>query len=386
MKKLIRITTVPISLEKLLEDQLEYMAGHFEVVAVSSEKDRLNEYGEKAGVRTHHIEMTRTISPLKDLVSLVKLIFFFLKERPDIVHTHTPKAGTLGMIAAKIAGVKIRMHTVAGLPLLEVKGKKRKLLDIVEKITYKAASKVYPNSFGLKAIIQKNGYCDTSKLKVIGNGSSNGINTDYFDPKLFSEDVKLHLRKTLGIAKSDFVFIFVGRLVGDKGINEMTNAFKSLSKSDQGKDVKLVLVGPLEEDLDPLEKETLSEIELNSNIIPVGYQNDVRLYFAISDALVFPSYREGFPNVVLQAGAMGLPAIVSDINGCNEIIKEGENGLIVPVKKNIELQEAMQKLIEDREYSSRLKENARRLIVNQYDREGVLDMLLKEYNSMLGVK
>ena len=383
MKKLIRITTVPISLEKLLEDQLEFMSDYFEVIAVSSDKKRLEKYGEKAGIRTRHIEMTRTISPLKDLVSLVKLIFFFLKERPDIVHTHTPKAGTLGMLAAKIAGVKVRMHTVAGLPLLEVKGKKRKLLDIVEKITYKAASKVYPNSFGLKAIIQENGYCDTSKLKVIGNGSSNGINTEYFDPKLFSEDDKIHLRKSLGIAKFDFVFIFVGRLVGDKGINELINAFKSLSKTGQGKGVKLVLVGPLEEDLDPLEKETVREIELNSNIISVGYQNDVSPYFSISDALVFPSYREGFPNVLLQAGAMGLPAIVSDINGCNEIIMEGENGLIVPVKKVSELKTAMYSIYTDVELCSTLKQNARALIVDQYNRSYIHEKILEEYNTLL---
>jgi hypothetical protein len=148
--KLIRITTVPISLEKLLEGQLTFMDEHFEVIAISSQKERLEKFGQENKIRTHYIELTRKITILKDLKALWNMYIFLKAEKPLIVHSHTPKAGTIGMIAAKLARVPHRLHTVAGLPLLEETGVKRKLLNIVEKITYWAATKIYPNSKGLK--------------------------------------------------------------------------------------------------------------------------------------------------------------------------------------------------------------------------------------------
>ena len=329
-KGLIRITTIPLSLEKLLEGQLAFMKTHFKVVAVSAESERLESYAKKEGVRFFPLELTRKITPLKDIFAVFKLYRFLKKENPAIVHTHTPKAGIVGMMAAWLAGVPNRLHTVAGLPLMEETGFKRKVLDLVEQLTYRFATKVYPNSKGIYDFIITENFTKPEKLKIIGQGSSNGIDTDYFSPQQVSGSQKNILRNTLGIGPQDFVFIFIGRLVGDKGINELVAAFTNSEFRIQNS--KLLLVGPLETDLDPLQAETLHAIKNNPNIIAVGYQNDVRPYFAISDVLVFPSYREGFPNVVMQAGAMGLPSIVTDINGCNEIIIHGVNGLIIPPK------------------------------------------------------
>ena len=222
------------------------------------------------------------------------------------------------MLASKLAGVPIRMHTVAGLPLMESSGMKRSVLNIVEKLTYYCATNVYPNSKGLKEFIIKEKLTSKNKLKILGNGSSNGIDTTHFSPNQVSGIEKRQLRKELNITKNDFVFVFVGRLVSDKGINELVEAFTEMSKTHTNS--KLLLVGPLETHLDPLLPNTLNEIKNNEAIIYAGFQTDVRPYFATSNALVFPSYREGFPNVVMQAGAMGLPSIVTDINGCNEII------------------------------------------------------------------
>jgi glycosyltransferase involved in cell wall biosynthesis len=378
-KKLIRITTVPLSLDKLLEGQLSFMNELYEVIAVSSEKEYLEKIGQKENISTFHIEMTRKITPIQDVISVVKMYFFFKKTKPLIVHTHTPKAGIVGMLAAKLAGVPHRLHTVAGLPLLEAAGIKRQLLDFVEKLTYASATKVYPNSNALLEIIQQNNYCNPSKLKVIGNGSSNGIDTSYFDASHFSGEQNSILKQQLGISKDDFVFIFVGRIVADKGINELVAAFSSLQKEDST--IKLLLVGPFEEELNPLQPETMSEIHSNSAIISVGYQNDVRSYFAISNALVFPSYREGFPNVVMQAGAMNLPSIVSNINGCNEIIIEGENGTIIPVKNENALQTAMKLISQNEAVGKKLSENARPLIVSRYEQKVVWDAILKEYRT-----
>ena len=378
-KKLIRITTVPVSLEKLLENQLGFMQQYYDVTAISSDKSNLERVGRLQGVSVYTVEMTRKITPFQDLKAVWQLYRYFINEKPFIIHTHTPKAGTVGMIAAKLAGVPYRLHTIAGLPLLEAKGSKRKLLNFVERITYAAATKIYPNSSGLHEIIIKEQFCKPEKLAVIGNGSSNGINTSYFNPSLFSEEDKVILKNKLSINPSDFVFIFVGRLVGDKGINELVSAFQKIEK---GNAVKLVLVGSQEDDLDPLQKETLVQIQSNPNIIAVGHQTDVRPYFSISDVLVFPSYREGFPNVVMQAGAMGLPSIVTDINGCNEIIIEGVNGVIIPVKDSNAVYESMIKMMEDSNLRTYLQKNSRPMIVTRYEQEMVWKALLAEYKKL----
>ncbi len=380
--KLIRITTVPISLKILLKGQLKYINQYFDVLAVSSNGKELDEVSQEQGVKTKAIEMSRQITPFKDLISLVSMLILFIKEKPDIVHTHTPKAGLIGMLAAWITRVPHRLHTVAGLPLMESRGIKRKILLAVEKLTYACATHIYPNSKGLEKFIIENALTKKSKLKVLGNGSSNGIDTEYFRE---TDDIKsdaLSLRNKYDIASDDFVFIFVGRIVTDKGINELLSAFDKLSK--EYDDTKLLLVGPFEESLDPIDDKTKDILSTNKNIFYVGFQEDVRGFFALSDALVFPSYREGFPNVVMQAGAMGLPAIVSDINGCNEIIENNKNGVIVPAKDKKALYEAMKLFIEDRGYTNTLSKNARDMIVNRYDQQFVWKEIKDEYDLLLG--
>src|SRR5690554_4173419 len=375
--KLFRITTVPISLKTLLKGQHRFMSDNgFEMIGVSSNGEQLYEVEKEEGVRVEALEMTRTISPIKDLIALWSFYKLCKKEKPLIVHSHTPKAGIVGMLGAKLAGVPIRLHTVAGLPLMEEKGIKRKILDFVEKLTYACATKVYPNSKGLYDFILENKFTSTEKLKVIGKGSSNGIDTTYFNPNQISEEQKENLKKSLGIQLEDFVFIFVGRIVKDKGINELIGAFSKLKAQSS----KLLLVGNYERELDPLLPETEKIIDTNPNIISVGFQPDVRPYFAVSDCLVFPSYREGFPNVVMQAGAMELTSIVTDINGCNEIIINQKNGIIIPVKNTEELTQAM--LLNSEKYQA-LKKESRTMITSRYEQKVVWNEILKEYRSLI---
>lgn len=376
--KLIRITTVPMSLEKLLEHQLQFMQQHYEVTAISADRLGLAKVGEKEGVAIFELNLTRQITPFKDLKALWRLYRYLKKEKPSIVHSHTPKAGTIGMMAARLAGIPHRLHTIAGLPLLEARGFKRKLLNVVEKITCWCATNVYPNSNGLKQIIIGQKLCREDKLKVLGNGSSNGINTAYFDRSNFTIDERKRLRTELNILPEDFVFIFVGRLVKDKGINELVRAFSQL----EAKNCKLILVGAQEADLDPLAKDTLVSLAQHKAIITVGFQQDVRPYFAIANALVFPSYREGFPNVVMQAGAMGLPGIVSNINGCNEIIKDKENGLIIPPKDTQAIYSAMKELLENQVLREQLTRNARTMILSRYEQQVVWNAILNEYKRL----
>ena len=386
MKKLIRITTVPLSLKVLLKGQLRFMASNgFDVKGVSSEGEELREVHENEGIAVEAITMSRKITPFQDLKSLWEMWNFLRKEKPQIVHTHTPKAGIIGMLAARLAGVPHRLHTVAGLPLMEAIGTKRKILNFVEKLTYSSATRVYPNSKGLYDFILQNNFTQSNKLKIIANGSSNGIDTAFFSPDQVTEIERVTLREKLNIQSDDFVFVFVGRIVSDKGINELIKAFSELQAAENNEPagIKLLLVGGLENDLDPLNPETLAEINQNKDIISVGFQRDVRSFFAIADALVFPSYREGFPNVVMQAGAMGLPSIVSDINGCNEIIIEGENGLIIPSKNVEKLKEKMLTLAKDKNLYTKLKGNSRRMIENRYEQSVVWNALLEEYEGLL---
>ena len=380
MPKLFRVTTVPESLNILLRGQHKFMSKNgFEVIGISSAGNALNEVSQEEEIRVIEINMSRKITPIKDFLSVYNLYKLIKKEKPIIVHSHTPKAGAVAMMAAKIANVPIRLHTVAGLPLMEAKGIKRKLLNFVEKVTYACATKVYPNSKGLYDFIVEEELISSIKMKIIANGSSNGIDTSYFDSERISENQREEFLTRLNIQKKDFVFVFVGRLVGDKGINELIDAFARIKDSN----VKLLLVGGLESDLDPLKSETIHEIDKNKNIISVGFQKDVRPYFAISHCLVFPSYREGFPNVVLQAGSMGLPSIVSNINGCNEIIQEGINGSIIPSKDRESLYTVMHKIISDEAWRKQLAGNARDIIVSHYEQKLVWDALLIEYKHLL---
>ncbi|HEY0091347.1 MAG TPA: glycosyltransferase family 4 protein [Flavobacterium sp.] len=376
-RTLVRITTVAISLEKLLSGQLRFMNSYYHVIGIAAERKNLEKLAKSEGIDVFPLEMTRKMTPLQDLKTVFQLYSYFKKTKPFIVHTHTPKAGIVGMLASRLAGVPHRLHTVAGLPLLEATGTKRRILNFVERLTYTCATKVYPNSKGLMEIIIQNRFCSKDKLTVLANGSSNGIDTAHFSPEHFSIGQNLELKRELSIHEKDFVFIFVGRLVKDKGMNELISAFTRLQA--ENKHLKLLLVGDYEADLDPLSGQTLKEIKTHPAIISTGFKYDVRPYFAISDVLVFPSYREGFPNGVLQAGAMGLPCIVSDINGCNEIISDTINGRIIPVKNEQALYSAMRSIVENVEAREDMRNNARRMIVSRYEQHVVWEAILEEY-------
>ncbi len=376
--KIIRTSTIPLSLNILLKGQLKFLSDYFEVIGISSNGEELKEVNIREGVKVEAIEMERGISPLKDFVSLIKMYQQFKREKPTIVHSITPKAGLLTMLAGKFAGVPIRMHTFTGLIFPTRIGMMQKLLIKMDQLLCWAATNIYPEGNGVKNdLINFN--ITNKPLKVLANGNVNGIDTTFFSRQQIDDHKQEKLKKELNIQPNDFVFIFVGRLVGDKGINELIEAFSKLKTQNS----KLLLVGPLESDLDPLQIFTLKEIENNPNIISVGFQKDVRSYFAISDVLTFPSYREGFPNVVLQAGAMELPSIVSNINGCNEIIIEGKNGAIISVKNVEEILNAMSRISSDKEYYDFLKRNTRSLIQSRYEQSVVWNALLDEYNLLL---
>jgi lipopolysaccharide/colanic/teichoic acid biosynthesis glycosyltransferase len=381
--RLLRITTVPISLKLLLAGQLNYFRNKkFDVLAVSAEGAEIVQ--EKIdGVPHEVIPFTRKITPLQDLACLLQLIIVINNFKPDIIHTHTPKAGILGMLAGWMCRVPVRMHTVAGLPLMEKKGFTRKLLVFVEKLTYWCATHVFPNSTGLKKFIESE-VSSTPKLKVIGKGSSNGIDTYFFQRRENVEREALAIRRQHGIGPDDLVFSFVGRVVKDKGIGELVEAFqRTRERLGSTRKIFLLVVGPLEQELDPLKPDDLHFLTEDDRVVLAGYQVDVRPWIAASDVFVFPSYREGFPNVVMQACCLEVPCIVSDINGCNEIISHNQTGFIVKPKNANELQAAMVALAQDDVKRKQMAKSGREYVSANFDHRFVWDEINREYEKAL---
>ena len=375
--KIIRACTVSQSLG-FVRGMLPYLSCKYEVVLLSSpgpEMDEIIKIEKK--VRGITIPMERHISFIRDVVSLYQIIKTFKKEKPTMVHSMTPKAGLLCMIAGWLTRIPVRVHTFTGLVFPTSTGLKRKILMLTDSITCACATHVIPEGEGVKNDLINNGI--TKKpLRVLGYGNVRGIDMDRFSlrPEVF--------KMTEEIYKKDvFTFLFVGRIVRDKGMNELMDAFERLTKEHYR--IRLILVGSFEDSLDPISDRAKTIINNNSLIESVGPKGGDELvaYYAASDCFVFPSYREGFPNTVIEAGAMGLPSIVTDINGSREIIVNGKNGIIIPSKDTDDLYHAMKKMIEDEKSRQHMASNARQMIADRYEQGFVRQCLYDFYDEIL---
>lgn len=373
MQKLLIIVTVPVVLETWLKGQAKFLSSCYDVSIITAASDKVTSIEEYENVHIRTMDFTRQINPFKDIKVLVQLFAYMIKEKPNIVYTLTPKAGLLGMIASWMAKINKRIHCVVGLPHLEANGIKKFILTATEKVTYLFSSKLYCNSLNL----QKTVALMTNKhVGVIGNGSVNGVDSEYFRDKL-SEVEKLNIRKGLGFKKNDFIIIFVGRIVKDKGINELVDVFTSLNKKHLH--IKLLLIGDYKNETDYISKESEIMIKENSAIKYMKFQDDVRSFLCISDMFVLPSYREGLPNVLIEAGSLGVPLIATDINGCNEVIENNTNGLLVIKKDKVSLLNAIEKLIVNKQFYNKIKRNVRDSIIEKYDQKYFWNELIKEF-------
>lgn len=383
--KIIRVSTVPISLNVFCKGLLQELSKDYEVAAVSSPGTDLEEIEIREKVRTFAVPMRRQIALLHDLRSLWQLFWLFCKEKPDMVHSITPKAGLLSMIAAKLAGVPIRLHTFTGLIWPTASGLKRKILVAMDKLLCICATHLNPEGQGVANDLQA--HITHKPLTVLGHGNVRGIDFDYYKSKPDIEVAAHQCRVDLGIPSDAFVFLFVGRIVRDKGIVELLEAFKNLTesysqKNDTSSPISLLLVGNEEEHLDPLPPSTQQLINALPNVYRLPFQTDVRPFYATAQALVFPSYREGFPNVVLEAGAFALPSIVTDINGSREIIANGVNGLIIPPQNIEALAKAMQSLLHTPHLKS-MSEAAYRNVQQHFSKALVWQQLKDYYQHLL---
>lgn len=385
MPKLIRITTVPMALRYLLPGQMKYIKEHgFDVVMISADGKERQEVITNEGCPHIIVPLTRKITPFTDFICLWKLVKIFKKEKPDIVHTHTPKAGLLGMLAAKIARVKVRIHTVAGLPLMVEKGFKFILLKNIERLTYWAANHVWPNSYSLLNYIKEQNLTTEKKLKIIGRGSSNGIDIERFDPRSLDKNIQEEVKKNINYIPTNFYLLNIGRLVKDKGIIELINAFKSLQI--QYPKTKLILVGKFEADLDPLPVDILEEIKVNPDIIHINFTPNVEYYISLANLFVFTSHREGFPNVLLQSGMLKLPIICTEIVGNIDIVENNTSGLLFSVGDTEAMKNKIIFAMDHLEIMRKMSEKLYQSIINSFKRENVWDSILKEYINLISLK
>lgn len=346
----------------------------YEVVSVSSPGPELESLKAK-NVRCIEIPMERHIAVVKDIKSLFALIKTFHREKPFMVHSMTPKAGMLCMLAAWICRVPRRVHTFTGLVWPTATGIKRRILMATDWITCACATHVIPEGKGVMDDLQR--HITDKPMRVLGYGNVQGV--DMLD---FSRRPEV-MAIADGLRRDDvFTFIFVGRIVGDKGINELVQAFIRLQK--EYSNVRLLLVGNYEANLDPIKAETKALIDSMPSIEAVGpqYGDHLKAYYAASDCFVFPSYREGFPNTVMEAGAMGLPSIVTDINGSREIIINDKNGVIIPSKNADALYDAMLRMLQDAASTKRMADAARELIASRFE-QGFVRQCLFDYYEFL---
>jgi len=372
--KIIRTTTVPLSLDVFCNGMLKELSEKYEVVAVSSPGEELDIVRDREGVRTIAVPMARHISLVGDCKSLWNLFRVFRKEKPRMVHSMTPKAGLLCMVAAWLARVPLRVHTFTGLVFPTSTGITKRILMTTDWLTCACATHIIPEGEGVKNDLLNNGI--TKKpLKVLGYGNVRGIDLVRYDRTAEVEESASKIRKE-GVV----TFVAVGRLVGDKGVNEIVDAFVRLNKENPS--TRLILVGPEESDLDPLKPHVLEMIASCPAIETAGMQRDVRPWFVASDVSILASYREGFPNVVIEAGAMGLPQIVTDINGAREIIENGKNGVIIPPKDADSLYDAMKKMM-NADYRESLAKEARNMIAERFEQSFVRKCLYDFYDSIM---
>lgn len=373
-KKIIRSVTVPQSIGFFEEVMMRMKGEGYEMVVVTSPGKEMDAFRERnPQEKTIEVPMERHISLTKDIKSLWRMMKVLRKEKPYMVHSMTPKAGLLTMFAGWMTGVPVRVHTFTGLVWPTTTGLKRKILMATDWITCVCATHIIPEGQGVLDDLKNHKVC-RKPMKVLGYGNVKGVDMERFHPARFTE-----------VQRNDEVFryVFVGRIVGDKGINELVEAFVRLNKEYPA--TQLTLVGNYEAKLDPVKPETLKLIEEQPCIDACGprYGDDLLVEYMKSHCFVMPSYREGFPNTVMEAGAMGLPSVVTDINGSREIIIHGGNGLIVPSKDVDALYEAMKQMLLDTAAREKMAANARPLITSRFEKSFVQDCLIKFYEEIL---
>lgn len=369
--RLVYVVTAPMSAKHLLRGQLAHMGRQgWEVHLICGEGPEAREAAEREGATLHEIPLAREISPVRDLRSLAHLVVLLSRLRPDAVNVSTPKAGLLGGLASWICRVPRRVYVIRGLRYQGAEGRQLALLRTMERITILTATHVVAVSTSVARRLRLDGL--TVRAEVLGHGSSNGVDAERLLAESASTPVPDPITDIRRLHPDRQIVVFVGRLVRDKGIIELARAIER-----GGGRHHLVTVGPVEESL-PRELLRLQELGLWHS---AGYLSNVSPWMAASDVLALPSYREGFPNVVLEAAALGVPSVVSDVDGCVDTVVDGETGLYVRVADAADLLQGLNRLAAAPDWRRELGRNAQQRAMREFQPEAIwagLDALYRK--------
>ncbi len=380
MMRICRTATVPFFLQNHLREQIRatVAAGH-EVTLVSSAGQEVAALKNLPGIRFHQIEIPREIAPVRDLIALWHLFRLFRRERFDVVHSTTPKAGMLTAIAAYLARVPIRLHTFTGQVWMEKRGLVRFLAKAGDRVTAALNTQCYADSFSQRDFILAERVAKPSQIRVLGSGSLAGVDLRRFDLAAWVPRREA-IRAELGLPVGAKVISFIGRLTRDKGLDELVSAFQALRN--RGMNCVLLLIGPQDTDWDTLSPKARQAIEHDPAIRSMGYSSEPERFLAVTDVFCLPSYREGFGNVVIEAAAMGVPTVGTDIVGLRDSIVDGETGVLVPPKDAAALAKALDRLLADEPQRARIGEQARARAVAQFDAQIVNAGVIAEYQRL----
>lgn len=379
--KVLIMTTVPTSLGFFRGQVGDLARRGFEVHALSSPGDDLDRFAAREKIPVHAVPMARRIAPLSDLVSLARLWWRLRVLRPTIVHSHTPKAGLLGMLAAWLAGTPVRIYHIHGLPLMTAGRWKRALLRRVERLACRLAHQVLCVSHSVRAVAIEHGLCAPEKIRVLLGGSVNGVDArGRFDPARAGPAASRAKRAELGIPAEAMVLGFVGRIVRDKGLVELVAAWRTLREANLS--LHLLVVGAYE-DGDPVPRAVVETLEADPRIHLVGQTADVVGCYAAMDVVTLPSYREGLNGVLLEAGAMQLPAVASNIPGCSDVVVDGVTGRLVPPRDGPALAAAIQEYLDCPALREAHGRAARERILREFRQEAIWEAVADEYRRLV---
>lgn len=382
--KLVHVMADAMSL-LFLKGQITFMKEKgYQITAVTTPSKTLNETAVAENIETFGVDIVRKISPLTDCKAIFRLYRYFKKLKPNIVHAHTPKGGLIGILSATLARIPIRIYHMRGLPLMTAKGLTRKLLWLAEKTCCTFAHEVICVSHSLKAVAIAEKLVQPHKITVVEKGSGNGVDAiECYNPDKLDKNTVDSLKTSLELPNDALVLGFIGRLVQDKGIRELIALFQKIVSSYPS--LYLILVGPKEE-RDAPSSAIMRYIETHPNIRYVGSQKILAPYYALFDVVVFPSYREGFPNVPLEAAAMQIPVVASKIPGCVDVIVPNETGALFDVSDLIALEQAVCAYLSNAHLRQEHGKQARKHILNHFLPQRIWQGYAQIYHHHLHVK